>query len=170
MRFRSKERGTRVKDCTKNGASKRAGRGGEERKETFPSLSPFFHFLALVSFLTRPKPVFLCSETKRKRLLRRLRSESWWDSFLLIKMEKKKNNILTDFYFQGKSNGPFSSCLKPQFQCEAKCETIDVKIFFYSHSNKTHLHKKGFALSLVLKVRVLGTREWPSTINLAYFR
>ena len=26
--------------------------------------------------------------------------------------------------------------------------------FFNSHANKTHLHKKGFALSLVLKVRV----------------
>ena len=34
VRFRSKERGTRVKDRAKNGASKRAGRGGEERKET----------------------------------------------------------------------------------------------------------------------------------------
>ena len=32
--LRSKERGTRVKDRAKNGASKRAGRGGEERKET----------------------------------------------------------------------------------------------------------------------------------------
>ena len=40
VRFRSKERGTRVKDRAKNGVSKRAGRG--------------------------------CSETKRKRLLRRL--------------------------------------------------------------------------------------------------
>ena len=39
---------------------------------SFPSPSPLFHFLALVSFLARPKPVFLCSETKRKRLLRRL--------------------------------------------------------------------------------------------------
>ena len=30
VRFRSKERGTRVKDCATNGASKRVGRGGEE--------------------------------------------------------------------------------------------------------------------------------------------
>ena len=44
-------------------------------------------------------------------------------------------------------------------QCEAKCETIDMKIIFYSHVNKTHLHKKGMALSLVLKVRVLGARK-----------
>ena len=46
--------------------------GGEGRK--FPSFpSPLFHFLTLISFLARPKPVFLCSETKWKRLLRRLR-------------------------------------------------------------------------------------------------
>ena len=50
VRFRSKERGTRVKDRAKNGTNK----------------------LALISFLARPKPVFLCSETKWKRLLRRL--------------------------------------------------------------------------------------------------
>ena len=145
------------------------GGDGEERKETFPSLSRLFHFLALVSFLAQPKRVFLCSETKRKRLLRRLRPESWWDSFLLIKMEEKKNNLLIDFYFQAKLNRLFSSCLKSQFQCEAKCETI-MKIIFYSHSNITHLHKKGFAFGLVLKVRVLGTRECSITINLAYFR
>ena len=30
-----------------------------------------------------------------------------------------------------------------------------MKIIFYSHANKTHFHKEGFALSLVLKVRVL---------------
>ena len=41
VRFGSKERGTRVKHRAKNGLSKRAGRG--------------FHFLALVSFLARPK-------------------------------------------------------------------------------------------------------------------
>ena len=34
VRFRRKERGTRVKDREKSGASKRAGGGGEERKET----------------------------------------------------------------------------------------------------------------------------------------
>ena len=50
------------------------------------------------------------------------------------------------------SNRPFSSCPKPLFQCQAKCETIDMKIIFYSHANITLLHKKGFALSLVLKV------------------
>ena len=76
MRFRSKERGTRVKDRAKNGVSKRAGRGwGKIRrrvrwrtqvfkiegfvcKRFFPSSPnpPTFIFLALVSFLARPKP------------------------------------------------------------------------------------------------------------------
>ena len=31
---------------------------------------------------------------------------------------------------------------------------------FYFHANKTHFYKKGFALCLVLKVRVFGTRKW----------
>ena len=69
VRFRSKERGTRVKDREKRGESKRAGRGWG-RKEgnvsflsafpsafpSFPSPSPLFHFLTLVSFLARSKP------------------------------------------------------------------------------------------------------------------
>ena len=28
------------------------------------------------------------------------------------------------------------------------------------HANKTHFHKKGFALGLVLRVKVFGTRKW----------
>ena len=36
-----------------------------------------------------------------------------------------------------------------------------MEIIFYSHANKTHLHKKGCAPSLILKVRVFGTRKWP---------
>ena len=30
-----------------------------------------------------------------------------------------------------------------------------MKIIFYFHANKSHFYKKGFAFSLVLKVRVL---------------
>ena len=36
-----------------------------------------------------------------------------------------------------------------------------MKIKFYSRANEAHYHKKGFALSLVLKMRVFGTRKWP---------
>ena len=41
------------------------------------------------------------------------------------------------------------------------CEAIDRNIIFYSHANRTH--KKVFTLSLVLKVKVFGTRNWPIT-------
>ena len=43
-----------------------------------------------------------------------------------------------------------------------------VKRFFYYRANKTHFHKKGFALGLVLRVRVYGTRKWPIE-NIARF-
>ena len=36
-----------------------------------------------------------------------------------------------------------------------------MKMSFYSHANKTYFHDKGFAPSLVLEVRVFGTRNWP---------
>ena len=52
-------------------------------------------------------------------------------------------------------NRLFPICLKPLFQSEVKCEAIDVCEHFHainSHANKTHFHKKSFALSLVLKV------------------
>ena len=35
-----------------------------------------------------------------------------------------------------------------------------MKIVFYSHTSKTHFHKKGFALRLVLRVKVFGTGKW----------
>ena len=45
------------------------------------------------------------------------------------------------------------------FRSEAKCEAIEMTATS-SHANKTHCHKKGFALMLVLKVRIFGTRKW----------
>ena len=53
---------------------------------------------------------------------------------------------ITPFALSFFNDRPFSSCSKPLFQSEAKYEAID-------------FHKKGFALSLVLKVRVLGTQK-----------
>ena len=36
----------------------------------------------------------------------------------------------------------------------------------HSHANKTHFLKKGCTPSLILKVRVFGTRKWPmSTLS-----
>ena len=36
-----------------------------------------------------------------------------------------------------------------------------MEMIFYSHANKTHFHKKGSALGLILKVRGFGARKWP---------
>ena len=58
-------------------------------------------------------------------------------------------------------NRPFPSSKNSHFQNEAKCEAIDMKMIFNYYANKTHFHNKGFALSLVLKVRFFGTRKWP---------
>ena len=42
-------------------------------------------------------------------------------------------------------------------------------MIFYSHANKTHFHNKGFALSLVYKRRVSGTRKWPNNFRCLTF-
>ena len=39
-----------------------------------------------------------------------------------------------------------------------------MELIFHSHANKPLFYKKGFALSLVLKVRIFGTRKWPFDI------
>ena len=36
-----------------------------------------------------------------------------------------------------------------------------MKMIFNYYANISHFHNKGFALSLVLKVRFFGTRKWP---------
>ena len=58
-------------------------------------------------------------------------------------------------------NMPFPSSPAPLYQNEVKCSTFDMKMIFYSHANKTHFHKKGCALGLILKVGDFGTRKWP---------
>ena len=55
---------------------------------------------------------------------------------------------------------PFPSSLGPLYQNEVKCSAVDMEIF-HAHANKTHFHKKGYALGLILKARVFGTRKWP---------
>ena len=69
-------------------------------------------------------------------------------------------------------NSPFPSCSKPLFKSEAKCKTIDMKIIFYSHTNKTHFHKKGFVLIPVLMsesgqyiMKVRGLFTWPCSLS-----
>ena len=40
-----------------------------------------------------------------------------------------------------------------------------MEMIVYSRANKTYFHKKGCALGVVSKVRVLGTRKWPLKNN-----
>ena len=63
--------------------------------------------------------------------------------------------------FNGVGNRPFPSSPGPLFQNEGRCSAFDMEIIFRSHTNKAHFHKKGCAPSLILKVRVFGTRKWP---------
>ena len=52
-------------------------------------------------------------------------------------------------------NRPFPSSPGPRYQNEVKCSAFDMEMIFHSHANKTHFHKKGCALGLILKARVL---------------
>ena len=63
------------------------------------------------------------------------------------------------------ANKPFPSSPRPMYQNEVKCSAFDLEMIFHSHANKTHLHKKGCALGLSLKVRVFGTRKWPIVLT-----
>ena len=76
VRFRNKERGKRVKHSAIKGGSKRAGRGWGSKEVSFLPLPSFifwlsFHFSRGQNRKSRSS-VSLCSETKQKRLLRRL--------------------------------------------------------------------------------------------------
>ena len=67
-------------------------------------------------------------------------------------------------------NKPFSGCPKPLFESEAKWEAIDIIMIFIPMQNRTHFHKKGFALNLLLKARVFGIRKWPILMILVQAR
>ena len=63
--------------------------------------------------------------------------------------------VLVDVqYLEPSSNKPFPSSPGPLYQNEVKCLAFDIEMIFHSHANKTHFHKKGCTLGLILKVRV----------------
>ena len=68
---------------------------------------------------------------------------------------------MRQFLFAVSRNRPFPSSPGPLFQNEGSFSAFDMEMIFHSHANITHFHKKGCAPSLILKVRVLGTRKWP---------
>ena len=70
--------------------------------------------------------------------------------------------MLVDYRYYLKSDvKQFPSSPGPLFQNEGRGSAFDMEIIFHSHANKTHFHKKGCAPSLILKLRVFGTRKWP---------
>ena len=66
-----------------------------------------------------------------------------------------------------KNNTPFPSFPGPLYQNEVKCSAFAVEMIFHSHASKTHFHRKGCVLTLILKVRVFGIRKW--SILLMFF-
>ena len=40
-----------------------------------------------------------------------------------------------------------------------------MEMIFHSHANKTHFHKKGCPLGLILKVGVFGIWQWPTAFD-----
>ena len=77
------------------------------------------------------------------------------------KQQSSSFNYKETFLFLSYFNRPFLSSPGPLFQNEGRCSAFDMEIIFHSHANKTHFHRKGCAPSLILKVRVFGTRKWP---------
>ena len=65
------------------------------------------------------------------------------------------------------SNRPFPSSKKSNFQSEAKCEAIDMKMIFNDDANETHFHNKGFALSLFhwLPSPLFETQIWSNSLR-----
>ena len=90
--------------------------------QAFPSVSStssLFHFLALVSFLTQSKPKvpflgLLCSETKRKGLLRRLTNRT--------------RNILSEFF-------EFGNLAKRSTEGTFQSKFLSLSLFHYNVPN-----------------------------------
>ena len=95
-----------------------------------------------------------------------------WKTVLFLKREIKrtieiitgqlKNNNTNnnnDDYDRAETNKPFPSSPGLLYQNKVKCSAFDMEMIFYFLANKTHFHKKGYALGLILKVKVFGTRK-----------
>ena len=60
-----------------------------------------------------------------------------------------------------KLTGHFRDAASLCFKMRLSAKPFFMKMIFYYHANKTHFHKKGFTLGLVLRVRISGTRKLP---------
>ena len=69
--------------------------------------------------------------------------------------------VITIDLFQPVWEASRAKCCRPLYQNEVKGSAFDMEKIFHSHVSKTHFHKEGCALGLILKVGVFGTRKWP---------
>ena len=90
--------------------------------------------------------------------LKKLKNPKWPEAKQLAVYKHGRGFELAELPW---TNRPFPSSPGPLFQNESRCSAFDMEIIFHSHANKTHLYKNGCAPSLILKVRVFGTRKWP---------
>ena len=72
-----------------------------------------------------------------------------------------KIHFVLSLFWSDMLNKPFPSSPGPLYQNEVKCSAFELEMIFHSHANKTHFHKKGCALGLILKLRGFRTRKWP---------
>ena len=85
-----------------------------------------------------------------------------------LKQTNSAKNINRESILHGNINRPFPSSPGPLYQNEVKCSAFDMEMIFHSQANKTHFHKKGCALGLILKVRVLELGSGPFIDDSAY--
>ena len=76
---------------------------------------------------------------------------NFWCSSISIRIPCQICNL----FYLPLSIGHFRVFPVPLYQNEVKCSAFDMQMIFHSRANKTHFHKKGFALGLILKLRVL---------------
>ena len=67
----------------------------------------------------------------------------------LVKDSVTRGKCLDRIARQKPESRPFPSSLGPLYQNEVKCSSFLMEMIFHPRGNKTHFHKKGFALGLM---------------------
>ena len=93
----------------------------------------------------------------------------YWTVFILILIyfewrdtENQQSTLLRVSIMEVKRVSPFPTYPGPLNQNEVKCPAFDLKMFFHSHANKTHFHKKGFSKSFILHSNILYSTAYVS--------
>ena len=97
-------------------------------------------------------------------------------TFAVVKRNAEKIQACTEFLnswplqnlLSQQANRPFRICPKPLVQNEAKDKAIDMKRTFYSHTNKTHFHKKRFWSQLHFKSELSSWNSQMACLELVF--